>query len=615
MKSLEQQFKHIRNIAILFFCSIVTVASIGLLNLINTQYQTMLVADQYLVQASIKKTLGQYPSGLSRQLLQDVEDDLASRIGFNRLDFKAIHPKEHHNLGIVEEGFVFTHENGETTELIAHYHILDGFSFHIWTLMGLILILTSVLIAIVLLLKRLNKIVVEPIKTISTCIKNGQSDKLRRKQFDYSEYKSLKQAHLDQYNHIKKLNEGLQEEVERQTKEIKEKNRKLARKTKKANAATKAKSLFLSNMSHEIRTPLNAIMSGVELLLTESYSKRKQNEVIKQVWTASAALKEIIQDILDVSKIEAGNYSLNEEVADISSLGQKVTDIFDGAYAEKGLNLTVHNSLPRTSVIADEGKLLQVLINLVGNSLKFTDEGGCTVELLLKRDRKKAIDIQINVSDTGIGIKKEDLKKLFKDFSQLENTLTKKGVGTGLGLSIIKKIVTLMKGKIKLDSTYGEGSTFSITLSLLKAPIETQVEAVSKVKPVNLDKLRVLCAEDDQMNQYFLNEFIQKINPKISLSFAQNGKEAVDFYKKAPKQIDLILMDLHMPEMDGFEAARQIRSFEEEAGIKTPLVALTANILEETKVKCLELGMDDVLVKPIELKALQGVLERYSPDA
>lgn len=399
-----------------------------------------------------------------------------------------------------------------------------------------------------------------------------------------------------------------------------------------AEAASRAKTEFLATMSHEIRTPLNGIMGMLELLLATDLTAHQQ-ELAQVAFESATGLLVIINDILDLAKIEAGKLTIAAAPFDLSAAIQDVAKLFAPKAREKGLDLWVHYSpdAPRW-VIGDAARIRQVVMNLLGNALKFTDKGSVGVQVTkeaasLAGEFGRASSsggaappvahIRITVSDTGVGIAAEKLGHIFEKFSQADETTTRRYGGTGLGLAICRQLVELMGGQIGVNSRVGEGSTFWVVLPLplAQAPSAAQLQgsdvgsgapSASEIVCAGQPPLRVLLVEDNVINQRVAVQMLKRLGHHVEV--VAGGREAVERIKQAA--YDLVLMDCQMPEMDGYEAARLIRQWEAQQGSvrHLPIIALTAHALAGDRERCLAAGMDGYLAKPIRLEALQRVI-------
>ena len=376
-------------------------------------------------------------------------------------------------------------------------------------------------------------------------------------------------------------------------------------------AAAQAKSEFLSNMSHEIRTPMNAIIGLTELLLEESFEGTIL-ENIKSIKYSADNLLVIINDILDFSKIEAGKVTFENIDFDLRHRMAELRKTFEHRTKEKGVGFEIDIDSQIPSVIkGDPYRLNQVLFNLVGNAIKFTSEGFIKVsaKLLSKEDNK--ITLQFAVKDTGIGIPQSAQAKIFESFTQANTDTTRKYGGTGLGLAITKNLVQLQGGELSLTSAVGEGTTFFATINYLVGNAINLEEKKKKAdEPTDLSSLKILLVEDNLMNQFVAKQFFKKW--KNELFIANHGAEAISMLIERD-DFDMVLMDLQMPEMSGFQAAEIIRGTN--SAVKNPnipIIALSADAFLETRRKVIEAGMNDYVTKPFNPEELYSKIVKYT---
>lgn len=385
----------------------------------------------------------------------------------------------------------------------------------------------------------------------------------------------------------------------------------------KANAdiASKAKTEFLSRMSHEIRTPMNAIVGMTNIAKSVIGDDEKIEDCLQKIDTSTKYLLSLINDILDMSRIESGNMTVCKESFDLENLMEELFVLMRSQAESKHIHLAIKKSYTDTKLIGDELRLNQVLINIIGNALKFTPEYGTitvSVEQILQEDEMAGMRFSVN--DTGIGIKKENLLRIFHSFEQEEESTAKKYGGTGLGLAISNSLVKLMGGKLEVRSEVGVGSEFYFTLMFPRDKEDSKVQkfhsilADTQKQKYDFSGKRILLVEDNELNAEIAKTILEMAG--IIIEVAENGKEAVEVFEKMPAEYyNAILMDIRMPVMDGLEATKRIRTLGKEDSRTVPIIAMTANAFDEDSKKSIDSGMNGHLSKPIEIEHLYQVLE------
>ena len=392
----------------------------------------------------------------------------------------------------------------------------------------------------------------------------------------------------------------------------------LRRAKEAAEESTRAKGIFLATMSHELRTPMNGVLGCTQLLKDTSLTDQ-QRELIETMHRSADALLTLVNDILDFSKIEAGKMTL--EVADVNlrSLICDVTTLMEGLASQKGLTVSVQidPDVPE-EFRGDSIRLRQILFNLVGNAIKFTERGRVTITVSLKQGRTEGSDsvvLQWRIQDTGIGMTPEQQVRLFQAYAQADASNTRKFGGTGLGLMICHQLVQLMGGAITVESSIGQGSTFAYTTNLLPAihrdGATSSLGTDQRSMGEQVGLLRVLVADDNEINQVVACKYLQKLGCHVEI--ARTGREAVEAITRIA--YDVVLMDCEMPDMDGYEATREIRLREDGTMSHLPIMALTGHASDEDAQKCHQAGMDKVITKPLTLPILRASLRELLQQA
>ena len=417
---------------------------------------------------------------------------------------------------------------------------------------------------------------------------------------------ALQAAHGDLENRVLARTEELSEEVARR----KETQDDLEAAKEVAEAASRAKTEFLANMSHEIRTPLNGILGFTELMLTDRQGlpDAERVEYLRTIRKSGSHLCALINDILDISKIEAGRFELERIACSPREIIDEVAAVLRVRAAERGLSLDCDtNKLPET-VESDPARLRQLLMNLVGNAVKFTERGGVRIIASYQAER-----LQIEVADTGVGISDDKLEAIFDPFSQADNSVTRRFGGTGLGLAISRKICEALGGDLSVQSELGVGSVFTASITappadsktLPAANVPRQSEPESRPDQVDLSGRKILVVDDGETNRKLIQLILKRAGAEVVV--AENGLEAT---RAAETDLpDCILMDMQMPVMDGYAATRKLRA----AGNKSPIIALTAHAMKGDEERCLEAGCSDYLTKPVDAEDVLAMVSQWLP--
>lgn len=390
----------------------------------------------------------------------------------------------------------------------------------------------------------------------------------------------------------------------------------------KAEAANQAKTDFLANISHELRTPMNAVVGIANMLMANQTTPEKQKEFITTLQLSAQSLMILINDLLDIAKFESGDVKLENIPFNLAEMIEEIISIMSVKADEKNIELHINYSpILNTEFIGDPLRLRQILMNLIGNAVKFTNKGNVTIHVECTSEKgSNSIQLIINVADTGIGIASDKLETIFNKFSQADTYITRKYGGTGLGLSICKTLVALMNGTISVTSTPRKGSRFTVTIPLQLGPngIVTWQEGIARSEhnsvnetsvASNLGKPLILLVEDHKANVLVAGTLLENLGYRYEV--VSNGKKALK--KLENRHFDIVLMDVQMQEMDGLEATKLIRKREKKHNLpRVPIIAMTAHALAEDRERCLKAGMDDYISKPISFKDIQKKLEHFT---
>ncbi len=381
---------------------------------------------------------------------------------------------------------------------------------------------------------------------------------------------------------------------------------------RRANEASNAKGRFLATMSHEIRTPLNGILVAANLLSKKNPNAEEQ-ELVDVIRGSGESLMALVNDTLDFAKIEAKKMELEEVAFDLPKLVASTVRAHALKHKERPLKFewSLDEEIP-SWIIADPYRLTQVINNLIGNAAKFTEKGKITLRVSRESSPAKEFLLHFKVEDTGIGIEPEKLSSIFEDFSQADSSMSRRFGGTGLGLTICKHLVELMGGSISVSSSAGAGSCFEFTIRAQAAhDIQTQKKDAEEKMVSSARSMQILVAEDNLVNQKLIRMILEKHGHECII--AQNGLEAVQEFQK--QRVDLILMDMQMPELDGLDATKRIRALESAANDRIPIIALSANTQPEDRERCFDAGMDAFLAKPIAIRDLVRTIAEFQKNS
>lgn len=398
--------------------------------------------------------------------------------------------------------------------------------------------------------------------------------------------------------------EERQRQEEAYKKELEDKNRELELAIKQEAKANRSKQEFLFNMSHDIRTPMNAIIGFTSLAQSHLDDKEMLDSYLKKISTSSEYLLSLINDVLDMSRIESGKLKIEESCVNLPSILDDIRDIVSSNVQKKQLSLNINTvDLKDTNVLTDPLKLKQVLLNVVANAIKFTPSGGYVNLSLVQKDGYGNYDFI--VEDNGIGISKEFQEHIFEQFSREATSTVSRVQGTGLGLSISKAIVDMMGGSISVESESGKGSKFTISLCFKVTDETTDNKIISSNNIIDTNK-KILLVEDNELNYEIAKTVLEEAG--FIVDGASNGKMAID--KASDNTYDVILMDIQMPIMDGYEATKELRRL----GNRTPIIAMTANAFSEDRKKAKDVGMDGYIPKPIDVNKLVSTIMNILSD-
>jgi len=505
--------------------------------------------------------------------------------------------------------------------------------------------LASIVTSFILLFFTLNYLIIEPLLMLaetSQRIGDGDLDiQLPHSQNDeFGElivcFNRMVVRLREALQQVERANVDLEEKVRQRTLSLQKLNADLEAEREKADAASDAKTEFIANISHELRTPMNGILGMAQLILKTSLNQ-KQHQQLSILYQSGQNLLILINELLDLSKIEAGKMELETRPFDLLQTLSGAVDLLQAHAQEKGLDLEIKTGGPGLKkltelrqpyqVMGDNNRLRQVVLNLLSNAIKFTKKGSVTVRLEAENTVDDKVPLKIAVIDTGIGIPQLQLPHLFDKFHQLDASTSRKYGGTGLGLYICRQLVELLGGQIGVESEEGDGCTFWFTLTLpvveAASPLPAdQIETTPMPFPnkefipapestsesgLNLPSALILLVEDDKINQFVAKMTLEDVGCQVEI--ANDGQEAIDMTAK--KRYDLALMDIHMPILDGYAATQQIRQRESQTNTHLPIIAMTADVITSDLDKCVKAGMDDALTKPVAKAVLEEKLVKW----
>lgn len=505
--------------------------------------------------------------------------------------------------------------------LQANLHSVYGYLLHLLYMALAAVVLSGMLV--LWLSKRLESFLIRPIKDLANLMGNIT----RQQRYDqyiykmnedevgelYDGFNRMMQHINERDQRLLKHQEALEQQVEERTQALTDNLQQLQIAEQSAQDAARSKGIFLATMSHEIRTPMNGIL-GMLTLLEDTSLDTDQRDYLDTINTSATALLGVIDDVLDFSKIDANKMELESTAVDVTALGESICSLLSTIAHEKslGLSFETHGDIPQW-LSCDPLRLRQVLTNLVGNAVKFTEQGSVVLSITVQpceANSEGAVSLTFAVQDSGVGISQQAQRNIFEEFAQADDGITRQYGGTGLGLAISQKIVEKMGGKLEVESELGKGARFFFTVQLSKA--EPPAEQASKPLTPLPSSATILLVEDNVVNQKVARKLLNKLG-LTNIEIAADGQQGVEAFNKQPPS--LILMDCQMPVMSGYDATAAIR-VTESAEQHIPIIAMTANATAEERERCLTVGMNDYLAKPVTLIELHSTLQRWlTPDA